>query len=140
MKTWFKAVFAVATCLGAGAGMLTWASAQEFRVEGSKPTLLLRSDVSGTPNRQVVAFVYEVQPGTMVPLHYHHGDEFHLVLSGEWAAEVAGRDTRIMKAGDSQYVADGGVHGGKVVGSVPLKLLGLMIVDKDKPLVERAAR
>jgi hypothetical protein len=45
-----------------------------------------------------------------------------------------------MKAGDSQYVADEGVHGGKVVGDAPLRLLGLMIVDKDKPLVERAAR
>ena len=90
------------------------------------------------PSPQVVAFVYEVQPGTMVPLHYHHGDEFHLVLSGEWVAEVAGRSTHVMKAGDSQYVANDGVHGGKVVGSVPLRLLGLMIVDKDKPLPKRA--
>jgi hypothetical protein len=27
-------------------------------------------------------------------------------------------------------------HGGKVISSEPLRLLGLMIVDKDKPIVE----
>ena len=27
-------------------------------------------------------------------------------------------------------------HGGKVIGSEPLRLLGLMIVDKDKPILE----
>jgi quercetin dioxygenase-like cupin family protein len=130
---------ALAACLAAGAALASAVIAEEeFRVPGSKPNLLIKTDVTGAPNKQVVAFIYEVQPGAMVPRHYHHGDEFHLVLSGEWAAEVAGKPTHIMKAGDSQYVANGGVHGGKVVSTVPLRLLGLMIIDKDKPLVERA--
>lgn len=138
MKTSLRAALAVAGCAVIAAAMFRGVLAQEFRVEGSKPSLLIKTDLSGAPNKQVVAFIYEVQPGTMVPLHYHHGDEFHLVLSGEWAAEVAGKPAHVMKAGDSQYVANDGVHGGKVVGNVPLRLLGLMIVDKDKPLVERA--
>ncbi|HZF19313.1 MAG TPA: cupin domain-containing protein [Burkholderiales bacterium] len=137
MRMVFRSILATAGCVAVGAAVLGGAYAQEFRVEGSKPTLLIKTDISGAPNKQVVAFIYEVQPGTMVPLHYHHGDEFHLVLSGEWAAEVAGKAVHVMKAGDSQYVANDGVHGGKVVGNVPLRLLGLMIVDKDKPLVER---
>jgi quercetin dioxygenase-like cupin family protein len=68
----------------------------------------------------------------MVPLHFHHGDEFHLVLSGEWAAQVEGKPDHIIKSGDAQYVERERWHGGKAIGSVPLKVLGVMIVDKDK--------
>jgi quercetin dioxygenase-like cupin family protein len=75
-------------------------------------------------------------PGKMVPLHFHHGDEFHLVLSGEWAAQVEGKPYHIMKSGDAQYVERERWHGGKAIGSVSLKVLGVMIVDKDKPIIE----
>jgi quercetin dioxygenase-like cupin family protein len=60
------------------------------------------------------------------------------VLSGEWAAEVEGRPTRTLKAGDAQYVEREKWHGGRVVGSQPMRLLGLMIVEKDKPIIEMA--
>jgi hypothetical protein len=42
----------------------------------------------------------------------------------------------LMKPGDSQYVERERWHGGKVVSEVPMRLLGLMIVDKDKPILE----
>jgi quercetin dioxygenase-like cupin family protein len=84
----------------------------------------------------VIANIYEVPPGAMVPRHFHHGDEFHLVLSGEWAAEVQDKPMHLMKPGDSQYVERERWHGGKVVSEVPMRLLGLMIVDKDKPVLE----
>jgi mannose-6-phosphate isomerase-like protein (cupin superfamily) len=50
-------------------------------------------------------------PGKMVPLHFHHGDEFHLVLSGEWAAQVEGKPYHIMKSDDAQYVEREHAHG-----------------------------
>src|SRR5215475_2942908 len=106
---------------------------------GNKVTPLIKVDLTGVSNKQVIANIYEVPAGTMVPRHYHHGDEFHLVLSGEWAAEVEGRPVKDMKTGDSQYVEREHWHGGKVVGNVPLRLLGLMIVDKDKPILEIAS-
>jgi quercetin dioxygenase-like cupin family protein len=56
------------------------------------------------------------------------------VLSGEWAAEVEGRPTRTLRQGEGQYVENGRWHGGKVIGDAPLRLLGLMIVDKDQPI------
>jgi quercetin dioxygenase-like cupin family protein len=133
-----KLAWTVAVLIALGIVVARGMAAEEFRVQGSKPTQLIRTDLTGAPNKQVVAFIYEVQPGTMIPHHFHHGDEFHLVLSGEWAAEVEGQATHIMKPGDSQYVKNDKVHGGKVVSDVPLRILGLMIVDKDKPLVERA--
>lgn len=103
---------------------------------GNKVTPLIQMDLGGVPNRQVIANLYEVPAGAMVPLHFHHGDEFHLVLSGEWAAEVEGRPVHIMKAGDSQYVGREQWHGGRVLGTEPMRLLGVMIVEKDKPIIE----
>ncbi len=103
---------------------------------GNKVVPLIKIDLTGVPNRQVIANIYEVPAGKMVPMHFHHGDEFHLVLSGEWAAQVEGKPDHLMKPGDSQYVEREHMHGGKAMGDTPLKLLGLMIVEKDKPITE----
>ena len=103
---------------------------------GNKVTHLITVDLTGVANRQVIANIYEVPAGGVVPRHRHHGDEFHLVLSGEWAAEVQDKPMHVMKQGDSQYVERERWHGGKVVSQTPLRLLGLMIVEKDKPLTE----
>src|SRR4029077_10403694 len=66
---------------------------------GNKVTNLTKSDLVGVPNKQVIANIYEVPAGAMVPRHFHHGDEFHLVLAGEWAAEVEGRPIKNLKTG-----------------------------------------
>jgi hypothetical protein len=55
----------------------------EVSIAGGKVTPLIKVDLTGVSNRQVIANIYEVPAGNMVPLHFHHGDEFHLVLSGE---------------------------------------------------------
>jgi hypothetical protein len=44
----------------------------------------------------------------------------------------------LMKPGDSQYVESGRWHGGKVVSDIPMRQLRLMIIDKDKPILEMA--
>jgi len=103
---------------------------------GNKVTPLVKVDLTGVSNKQVIANIYEVPPGNMVPLHFHHGDEFHPVLSGEWAAQVEGKPDHVMKAGDAQYVEREHGHGGKVISVTPLRLLGVMIVDKNKPIIE----
>jgi quercetin dioxygenase-like cupin family protein len=105
---------------------------------GNKVAPLVRMELTGVPDREVIANIYEVPAGAMVPRHFHHGDEFHLVLSGEWAAEVEGKPTHVMKAGDAQYVGREKWHGGRVVSSQPLRLLGVMIVEKGKPIIEMA--
>lgn len=105
---------------------------------GNKVIPLVRKDLTDVPNRQVIANIYEVPPGAMVPRHFHHGDEFHLVLSGEWAAEVEGKPTRVLKAGEAQYVEREKWHGGRVVSSEAMRLLGVMVVEKDKPIIEMA--
>ena len=129
-----RSLFAVALLVGFG--WVTLGSGEEQGgFAGNKVTPLLKIDLTGVTNKQVIANIYEVPAGANVPRHYHYGDEFHLVLSGEWAAEVEGKPMHLMKAGDSQYVEREHWHGGKVVSDVPMRLLGLMIVDKDKPII-----
>jgi quercetin dioxygenase-like cupin family protein len=132
--------FSVAVVAGAFAlGAVHHAGAQGDAPSGfaqNKVIPLVKVDLTGVSNRQVIANIYEVPPGAMVPRHFHHGDEFHLVLSGEWAAEVEGQPMHVMKAGDSQYVSGEHWHGGRVISAEPMRLLGLMIVEKDKPIIE----
>ena len=134
-KTWCAICSAVALL-----AIIPWRTAAQEQppagFSGNKVTALIKVDLGGIPNRQVIANIYEVPAGKMVPLHFHHGDEFHLVLSGEWAAQVQGKSDHIMRSGDSQYVERERWHGGKVVGTQPLRLLGVMIVEKDKPIIE----
>jgi hypothetical protein len=49
---------------------------------------------------------------------------------------VEGKPDHVMKLGDSQYVERERWHGGKAVSAVPLRVLGVMIVEKDKPITE----
>jgi quercetin dioxygenase-like cupin family protein len=134
-------IFCAAAITAAAFGL---AAAQHAGAQGEAPAgfaenrviPLVKVDLTGVPNRQVIANIYEVAAGVMVPRHFHHGDEFHFVLSGEWAAEVEGQPMHIMKAGDSQYVPSERWHGGRVSSAGPMRLLGLMIVEKDKPIVE----
>jgi hypothetical protein len=42
----------------------------------------------------------------------------------------------VMKAGDSQDVSRERWHGGRVVSAGPMRLLGIMIVEKDEPIIE----
>jgi quercetin dioxygenase-like cupin family protein len=122
--------------VAAGGGWVCGQGLSAPAFSGNKVTPLVMHDLSNVANKQVIANVYEVPVGSTVPRHTHHGDEFHFVLSGEWAAEVEDREMKILKAGESQYVPSGKWHGGKVIGDVPLRLLGVMIVDKDKPITQ----
>ena len=129
-------VFFAAIVLAVTAASLRLSAQDQPGFAGNKVTSLVKVDLTGVSNKQVIANIYEVPPGNMVPLHFHHGDEFHLVLSGEWAAQVEGKPDHVMKAGDAQYVEREHEHGGKVISATPLRLLGVMIVDKDKPIIE----
>ena len=129
-------VFFAAIVLAVTAASLRLSAQDQPGFAGNKVIPLVKADLTGVSNKQVIANIYEVPSGHMVPLHFHYGDEFHLVLSGEWAAQVEGRPDHVMNAGDAQYVEREHSHGGKVTSATPLRLLGVMIVDKDKPIIE----
>ena len=85
-----------------------------------------------------VTGIAEIQPGDTAGRHTHPGLETGYVLEGEMDLIVAGQPDRRLKAGDSYEIPAGVVHDAKVHGDKPLKVLGIYVVDKTKPLASPA--
>lgn len=96
-------------------------------------TVVTKADVS-VPGREAVVARVEVDVGGVAGRHSHPGDEISYVLEGEGELRVDGEDPRRVKAGEAFVIPAGVVHDALNVGKVPLKLVGVYVVDKGKPL------
>ena len=76
----------------------------------------------------------EIPPNATIGRHTHPGIESSYVLDGNLDLVIEGKPPQAFKAGDSCTVP---VHGGKV-GDKGLKLIGVYVVDKTKPLATPA--
>lgn len=85
-----------------------------------------------------VTGIAEVPPGGSAGRHTHPGIETGYILEGEADLIIDGKDPVRLKAGDSYSIPAGVVHDAKVHGDKSLKVLGIYIVDKDKPLASPA--
>ena len=85
-----------------------------------------------------VTGIAEIQPGGTAGRHTHPGIETGYVLEGEADLLIDGKPDLHLKAGDSYSIPAGAVHDAKVHGDKPLKVLGIYIVDKTKPLASPA--
>jgi quercetin dioxygenase-like cupin family protein len=70
--------------------------------------------------------------------HTHPGIETGYLMEGEADLLVDGQPALHLKAGDSYAIPAGAVHDAKVHGDKPLKVLGVYVVDKTKPLASPA--
>ena len=118
------------TLLGATGALLAQAS-------GLTRTLVGRADVS-VPGREAVVARVEVAPGAKAGRHTQPGDEICYVLEGEATRLIDGQPPRIVKAGESFVVPAGVVHDAHNDGSAPIKLVGVYVVEKGKPLASPA--
>jgi len=116
---------------------LACASAAMAQNSGLQRTLVGRADVS-VPGREAVVARVEVAPGAKAGRHTHPGDEISYVLEGEATLLVDGQPPRIIKAGESFVVPAGVVHDAHNDGSVPIKLVGVYVVEKGQPLAKPA--
>lgn len=119
------------------AGFLASASALA-QGAGLKRELVEKADVS-VPNREAIVARIEVAPGVIAGRHSHAGEEISYVLEGEGELLVDGQPPRKLKAGDAFVVPAGTVHDAKNTGTVPMKLIGVFVVEKGKPLATPAA-
>ena len=95
-----------------------------------------RTDLTGTPNMEVIASIVEVKPGESSILHVHHGVEAFHVLQGA-SIQAPGQEPTMLPTGLTSLNLRDVKHGAfKVVGDTSLKLLTVHIVDKDKPLYD----
>jgi len=85
-----------------------------------------------------VTGIAEIQPGGTAGRHTHPGIETGYVLEGEADLIIEGKPDLHLKAGESYSIPAGVVHDAKVHGDKPLKVLGIYVVDKTKPLAAPA--
>lgn len=102
-----------------------------------KRELVGRADVS-VPGREAVVARVEVAPGGKAGRHTHPGDEISYVIEGESLLLVDGQPPRRVKAGETFIIPAGVVHDAHNDSSKPVKLVGIYVVEKGKPLASPA--
>jgi quercetin dioxygenase-like cupin family protein len=128
-----RKIVAIALCVAGLAGTALVVA----QSTGIKRTVLMKADVS-VENREAVVARAELDPGASVGKHTHNGDEIGYILEGETDLLVDGEPPRKLKAGDAYVIPAGKAHDAKNTGSVPLKLVGVYVVEKGKPLASPA--
>lgn len=120
-----------------GAGLALVAGTLFAQASGLTRTMVGRADVS-VPGREAVVARVEVSPGTYAGRHTHPGDEISYVLEGEAELLIDGQPPRIVKAGESFVIPAGVIHDAHNATDKPIKLVGVYVVEKGKPLATPA--
>ena len=128
-------IFALSGTLLFALGLATGLTAQTLTDSPNRKEQK-RTDLTGAPNMEVIASIVEFKPGESSNLHIHHGVEALYVIQGSMI-QVPGQEPAMLPTGLTSVVLRDVKHGAlKVVGDVPLRLLTVHIVDKDKPLYD----
>jgi quercetin dioxygenase-like cupin family protein len=102
-----------------------------------KRTVVKTGDVS-VPGREAVIANIEIAPGGSAGRHTHPGDEISYVLSGEGEILMEGKPPLKIKPGEGFVIPGGTKHDAHNTGTEPLKLVGVYVVEKGKPLATPA--
>jgi quercetin dioxygenase-like cupin family protein len=101
-------------------------------------TLVTKADVS-VPGREAVVARVEIAPGGVAGWHTHPGDEISYVMDGAATLMIAGQPPRQVAAGEGFVIPAGVVHNAKNDGASAIKLVGVYVVEKGKPLASPAS-
>ena len=102
-----------------------------------KRTVVKSGDVS-VPGREAVIANVEIAPGGSAGRHTHPGDEISYVLAGEGEILMEGKPPLKVKPGDGFIIPGGTKHDAHNTGAQPLKLVGVYVVEKGKPIATPA--
>lgn len=119
----------------AGAALIT--AALFAQKPGITRTILMQKDIS-VPGREAVVARVEIAPNAFVGRHTHPGEEISYILEGEGEILIEGQPPLKVKAGDSFIIPAGAKHDAHNTTSKPLRLVGVYVVDKSKPLATPA--
>ena len=103
---------------------------------GIKRTPLQKAEFPDGYN--TVSAIAEIPAGGSAGRHTHPGIEMGYLLEGEADLLIDGKPGQHLKAGDSYSIPAGAVHDAKVHSDKALKVLGIYVVDKTKPLASPA--
>ena len=118
-------------------GVLLAAGALVAQNPGIQRTILQRKDIS-MPGREAVIARVEIAPGASAGRHTHPGEEISYILEGQADILVEGQPALHVKPGDSFVIPAGAIHDAHNTGTAPLRLVGVYLVDKSKPLATPA--
>ncbi len=118
-------------------GLVIAAGALFAQNTGIQRTVVKKGDVS-VPGREAVIARVEIAPGSFAGRHTHPGDEISYILEGEGEVLVEGQPPLKVKPGDGFVIPAGAKHDAHNTGAMPLKLVGVYVVDKGKPLATPA--
>jgi quercetin dioxygenase-like cupin family protein len=104
---------------------------------GIQRTLVKKADVS-VPGREAVIARVEIAPMAFAGRHTHPGDEISYILEGDGEILMEGKPALKVKAGDGFVVPAGVKHDAHNTGAAPLRLVGIYVVEKGKPLATPA--
>jgi quercetin dioxygenase-like cupin family protein len=103
-------------------------------------TVLMKKDLEGVAGKEVTVFMAQYKPGAKSGKHYHPGQEFIYVLSGNGKMEESGKPAVEMKPGTILYFQSDPknpsyVHEATDLGGTEgMKLLVILITEKGQPL------
>lgn len=118
-------------------GVLLAAGALVAQKPGIQRTIIQRKDIS-MPGREAVIARVEIAPGASAGRHTHPGEEISYILEGQGDILVQGQPVQHVKPGDSFVIPSGAIHDAHNTGTVPLRLVGIYLVDKSKPMATPA--
>jgi quercetin dioxygenase-like cupin family protein len=133
MRTLFIFSAALLSVVG-GALLLAHAPEDPPKVQVQQ---LINQDFAGDASKEVNAQLYTFSPGASVPWHIHpDAHEIAYIIQGTFTFQRTGEAPKVIKAGESTYLAPNIVHRGLNEGTEPVKLFVVRIKSKDKPLTE----
>ncbi|MEX2650719.1 MAG: cupin domain-containing protein [Alphaproteobacteria bacterium] len=100
-------------------------------------TELLRGDLSGVEDREVVTYIADLAPGAVGGKHTHAGDEFVYIIDGVLIVEAEGKEPVTLTSGEAAHLAQGVVHAARNGSEFdPAKVLVFIVLEKGKPLAD----
>lgn len=102
--------------------------------QGIKSTPLQRAEFP--EGYETVSTLIEIPVGSSSGRHSSPGVEIGYIIEGELHLATEGKPLQKLTVGDSFLIPAGAVHDAKASGDKPLKVLGIFIVPKGKPLAE----
>jgi quercetin dioxygenase-like cupin family protein len=138
MKTKHAIALAVIGGLSGGIGVAPYLHAQQQQ-PNTGPHVYYTTPLENDSSRIVRLQSVTIPPGGGNEFHRHPGDQWGAVQEGELTFTVKGQAPRVLKAGDSVYIPRGTIHRNQNLGDKPVRTIELVILDKDKPALERVA-
>lgn len=98
---------------------------------------VLEGPIAAAPGHALVVGDLNLAADTLIPRHFHHGEEFLYVLGGAATVERAGEASVTLTAGQGLRIAPGTVHWGRA-GPDGLRGVSSWVKVEGKPLREAA--